>query len=456
MKKIDFLFIYEVKSREIENICLIKYELEKRGYTVEVINTWYYLKKLPPKYSPEVIITFALYNDETYKFISTFSSKITKIMNLQWEQIGSVKEETDTNSLFFLDGISKYCVNVCWGENTYNRLKNVCRIGENNLLLSGHITLDFLRNDLKQYYYSKEFIMNKYDIPQNKRICIFVSSFSYVNLPESIANQANYSSSELSNFIKISNESQKMIIKWIADYLEKNDDVVFIYRPHPAEAQNESIMKIAEDTNNFRIISDYSVKQWAWVSDIVYMWYSTSIAEAFYSQKSCYILRPLEVPSERELGIYKEADFITNYKDFEYSVTRNDYNFPISQDVMNSYYHIDYDTPTYIKICNKLEEMLFSNEFILPKLTNQQRIPIYLRVKRYVYRSKIRPILEFMSDWIKIDFPYHKRRKKKKTDGTESYILEMIEKNYVTQDEILTIQNDIKNTLKRVGSEDDK
>ena len=28
MKKTDFLFVYEIKNRELENICLLKYELE--------------------------------------------------------------------------------------------------------------------------------------------------------------------------------------------------------------------------------------------------------------------------------------------------------------------------------------------------------------------------------------------------------------------------------------------
>ena len=32
MKKVDFLFIYEVKNRELENICLLAAELEKRGF----------------------------------------------------------------------------------------------------------------------------------------------------------------------------------------------------------------------------------------------------------------------------------------------------------------------------------------------------------------------------------------------------------------------------------------
>ena len=35
MKKVDFLFIYEVRNRELENICLLAAELEKYGVKEE-------------------------------------------------------------------------------------------------------------------------------------------------------------------------------------------------------------------------------------------------------------------------------------------------------------------------------------------------------------------------------------------------------------------------------------
>ena len=78
MKNVDFLFIYEVKAREFENICLLKYELERRGYTVEILNTWYYINKIPPRINAKVVISFALYNDNTFKFISSYTNKIEK------------------------------------------------------------------------------------------------------------------------------------------------------------------------------------------------------------------------------------------------------------------------------------------------------------------------------------------------------------------------------------------
>ena len=44
-KHVDFLFVYEVKARELENICLLACELERRGYTTAIVNSWTMLKK---------------------------------------------------------------------------------------------------------------------------------------------------------------------------------------------------------------------------------------------------------------------------------------------------------------------------------------------------------------------------------------------------------------------------
>ena len=46
---VDFLFVYEIKAREVENDALIAYELRKRGYSCAFVNTWKSLEKLLPK-----------------------------------------------------------------------------------------------------------------------------------------------------------------------------------------------------------------------------------------------------------------------------------------------------------------------------------------------------------------------------------------------------------------------
>ena len=38
IEELDFLFIYEHKVRELENLCLLKYELDRRGYRTKIIH----------------------------------------------------------------------------------------------------------------------------------------------------------------------------------------------------------------------------------------------------------------------------------------------------------------------------------------------------------------------------------------------------------------------------------
>ena len=146
---------------------------------------------------------------------------------MQWEQVGSIKEESNEDTLFRLSGIAKFALNICWGEKTYNRLKEYSDISDKNLFMSGHLTLDFLREEFRNYFYSRNELFLKYNISIDKKVCLFISSFSYVNLPNSIASISTNTNEELEEFIKVSNNSQKKILEWIMKYLTDNKDVIF-------------------------------------------------------------------------------------------------------------------------------------------------------------------------------------------------------------------------------------
>lgn len=448
MKNVDFLFIYEVKPRELENICLLKYELEKRGYSVALLNTWYYIRSKPPKYNPKVVISFALYNDNTFKFISGYVRNINKIVNMQWEQVGSNTEESDNDTLFRLSGMANHALNICWGTKTYNRLREISHINERNLYVSGHVTLDFLRDSFEDYYCKKEEILSKYNISATSRICLMVSSFSYVNLPGKIASIGSNDSLNLSNFIELSVASQEKILEWIKSYINQNPDVVFIYRPHPAESNNTKLLDIAKNNKNFRIIGDYSVKQWLTISDVIYMWYSTSLAEAYYSKKPTYILRPFKIEYERELGIYNESKTLTNFDEFATSVKSDEYSFPISKENLDKYYYVDPNEPAYIKIANKLEEVILSDYYLLPKLNKNQTVSKWIRCKRYLSRTKIYNLVEFITINSKINTSYFRRKRLAKVDGTDLYNKQMSMQNCATDDEIKLLQNKIQDVLR--------
>lgn len=448
MKKVDFLFVYEVKARELENICLLKYELERRGYTVVLINTWYYLKRKVPRYKANVVVTFALYNNDTYKFITSYVKKINKLVNLQWEQVGTTSDEKSEKSLFYIKGEAKKAVHVCWGMKTKERLMQNCGIDEKKLMLTGHISLDFLRDDLVSYYQSKEEIFKEFSIPANKKICLFISSFSHVNLPDDIIGTDTDIGYSLMEYIKLSNKSQEKIIEWITLVLLKHRDIIFIYRPHPAEANNEKLVDLAHMYDNLFVISELSIKQWILVSDVMYTWYSTSLAEIYASGKRCFILRPLPIPQDIDLAIYEGAEFVTDFSSFESTLDNNEQSFPVQETVMTQYYYIDRNTPAYSKICDGLIDIYNNDYFLIPESGEGQKLSIKKRFKNRIYRSFINDYISYISENTRINIPILNRRRQSKLNGYSAYIDDMTSRNYASENEINQIVGRIKTVLK--------
>lgn len=76
IEELDFLFIYEHKVRELENLCLLKYELDRRGYRVKIVHIEdaEALKAMRPIYHTKVV--------EPWRVIRTaLSSGIRKILS---------------------------------------------------------------------------------------------------------------------------------------------------------------------------------------------------------------------------------------------------------------------------------------------------------------------------------------------------------------------------------------
>jgi len=450
MKKVDFLFVYEVKVREIENICLLKYELEKRGYSVEFINTWYYQKKKIPKIDAVVVISFALFDDDVYNYICSFVHKFQKLINLQWEQLGTNKSEEDTLSRFFIKGLSKEAVHLAWGEKTFNRL-NSCGIDKKNIKITGHITMDFLNESFLPYYMSKEKLFDLYNIPLDKKICLFISSFTLTNLSniqntkinEAKENAKKATLIDIDDFVLISTITQKNILNWITSILKERDDLVFIYRPHPAEYIPDENISILKNYKNFFVISEHSVRQWIIACDVITTWYSTSLAEVYFAKKNCYILRPNDIPTEMDLALYKNAAFVTNYNSFKQIFDEKLDAFPADENLIKKYYAQD-NNFNYIKICDVFEEV-YKNDFYNAPLPKDLLlgISVSIRIKQIILSTGL---MRFFTILFK---KYSKRLQNiyNLYYEIDEYTQQMQKKNYASEEEINLIINKIKNCL---------
>ncbi len=437
MKKVDILFLYETKVRELENICLIKNELEERGYTVGVQNTWCSLGQKKRPYKAKVVVTHGMYHDGIYEFVKSLVGTAPKVVNMQCEQIGTVADEQDDNSRFILHGVSNQCMNICWGDRTVKRLAEKSKIDSKHLKKTGHVTLDFCREDLRGYYLSRDEIFAKYGIPSNLEVNLFISSFAYVNLPDDIEKSSDMLNKE--HFISFSKQSFKGILSWFTQLLDTHPEQAIVYRPHPAEANNAELIELSNKfAGRFFVISDLSVKQWVCVSNRVYTWYSTSAAEVYMFGVPCAILRPVQIMPHMELALFEGASFITEYSDFEASVA-NGLQSSISSETFHQYYSVE-QVPSYIRVADAIEEVFDDDSFMIKYSSAKKRKGFGARCRSLVYKILV-GVKSVLPKGCKLLDKYKKKL-------PDEYTLQLQQRNYASDTEIKEIQQRLKSILK--------
>ena len=387
MKKIDVLFIYETRVRELESICLLKSEMERRGYKTAVLNTWNEIGHKGHKYDAKVVVSPSMYHDGIFDFVKDLSGNVPKLVNLQWEQIGPVGDETREDAWYILKGLAHQCVNICWGDETYNRLLTRAGIDEKHLRKTGQIAMDFCRPEYKDYYMSREKLFSQYGIPLDKNVNLFISSFSYVDLPKTQQDQSLFS--EVNKFIEISCRSFHGVLDWLDQLLAEYPEQVFVYRPHPAEAQNDRLKEMeSKYSGRFFVITELSVKQWIATTDRVYTWFSTATAEAYAFRKPVAVLRPVQMPEEMETTLLQHAKKIDNYKDFALTMEK-DFEQSLSAEDFNRFYLYD-DIPAYVRVCNAIEEVLKDDQYFIMDPRPKEKERCIAKIKKCAHAAMAR------------------------------------------------------------------
>ena len=397
MIELDFLFIYEHKVRELENLCLMKYELDRRGYRTHIvqIEDEAAVKAVKPIYHAKVVVLMACYQNSSLEWHTKDFVKFEKAIDLQWENIVYPKDEKDPKAYKNYSGIAKEVVRVSWGEMNRRRMLDVAHLDPRKVKLIGHVGMDFLRDELKGYYRSREDILKQYQIPVNKRVYLFISPFFSDHLTESHIDEMcrRFGEGWRDYYDVFMRNSKQVILEWMEQVCKDQEDVVFIYRPHPGET-SETANRMQDRLPNFRVIPDLSVKQWILACDKVYTGNSSTFVEAFFAKKMCYMLFPLPVPADYELAMIKGADKICDFEAFRKSTTETDEKFPIREEVINEVYAIDWDKPSYVKFADMAEEVL--------------RDPYYTLTKRQLkeYRTKQSFPIRCVKAVSRIDFLY--------------------------------------------------
>lgn len=390
MQEYDFLLMYEHKVRELDNLCLLKYELDRRGYRTKILyaNDYELVKSRTPVYKTKVLIIGYCYTSSSIRDYASYRIKFDKVINLQWEQVTTNEQEKDSGSFRNLSGLAKEIVHISWGEKNQKRLIEKAGVAPRNVKVTGNITMDLLRPEFRGFYFPREEIYRRYDLPEEKKLCLFIAGFKYVEVSAEAkrATIARFGEGRR-HYLEVAEKEQLTILQWFRQFLEENKDCVIVYRPHPGDPSPRA-EKLAQEYENFRVISELSVKQWIAVSDLVYAWNSTAILEAFFAGKNPIYLCPYPIPEDQDHPLLMEMNKVEDYETFRKTVSGEVLDIGLTKEMVNPFYLVDEKRASYLKIVDAFEEVYRDDIYTLD---NRQR-----RAYRRLYSFKDRMVIIFM------------------------------------------------------------
>lgn len=368
---VDIVIRYEHKVRELESIMLIRMEMERRGYSVAFTANYDYKSTI--RYNPKLIVSPAIYWEDTLlSDLKEYGLK-RKIANLLWEQLIGIKEEESINCSHNITGAGQKAIAFCWGQRTQSRLVKAGMPIKNTKVV-GQINTDFLRGPLSATIMTKEQLAMQFGLNKNARWNLFVSSFAYCELDELQKELIIKVCGEkyLNEFTEISNISRIEILKWFEEVLNYYPNDIFIYRPHPDEAKKSVVLKDLElKYKNFFVISELAVKHWVNASDMIYNWYSTGIVDAIILNKPYRILRPIVIPKEYDYRLFYNAVHIKSLSEFKEDYPSLEIKDIVDKKLYSEYYYIP-ERYVYKEICDTLEDMLNTRKYDIKYTINEK------------------------------------------------------------------------------------
>lgn len=364
IKKIDFLLVYEHKMRELENLCLLAVELENRGYSTEIVGCMDLSRKITPIYDVEVIIVPGALNNISFNYYLGKFVKFKKIISMPCEQV--IIDFKNALKLDVLETLGKDSIFITWGDYYKRHLIELSNCIPENIEICGHISMDFWKEGFHGYYNSdKSELAKRNNLDVKKKWNLFISSLVMPTKSEkdivdliSLTGWNGYRER-----YKIEVKTQNDILMWFENLLKENRNEIIIYRPHPAEINNQKLTELENRYSNFRVIDEGSVRQWIALCNRIFTWSSTSIVDVYFAKKNCYILRPVAIPNDIDVPIYIDASIIKDEGDFKkIFISKEVENFPLNMKLLSDYYDIS-DNYSFKKVANVCEKVIEGNEY---------------------------------------------------------------------------------------------
>lgn len=316
MKKVDFLLYYEHWQRELFGLSLLKYELEKEGYTVALSAAPIYKSEDYVGYflDPEVIVYPWYYRDRNVISAHAFSDKPKKIINMQAEQI--LSEWSLGSGFYYTKKEAHSAFHVAWTEEQRERFIQ-SGIKEKNIISSGSINYDVNNKVFDIMYKSKEELAKESDIDSSKEWIVYFASFTYIARSNEEMDELETKLPGAYELKRIYEDVKEQTIEWIKKYLINNPNKIIIYKPHPDEIYDIKLEKLSKKLSNFKYISRYTIHEWINVCEKVITWNSTSVVEALLKDKKSALVRPNKVSEKYLINLPNEIFSAESYQGFE-------------------------------------------------------------------------------------------------------------------------------------------
>lgn len=337
-RKVKILFYVEHVNREIDTINYIvkALKLGKDDYVICSTNFFMGLSKL--LYAPDLIVTPWLYSDYCYNKLFSFPfQRNVRALNLHHEQITNL----DRLEALLPKGKAVEFHHVSWGKRFEARLLNE-GIHEDFIRNTGSLRLIKAESSLSKKEMSRHYLNN--EALAEKKWHLFISSFSWKNLPDSLLKKVEKNGRKnVWQYKKIVRESYLKTLDWIEAYLSVYSDEVFIYRLHPSENIDEELMHLKEKYINFHVVSELKVTDWIEYSDIIDLWISTSISEVLLYNKPVRVIRPITLPDNVEIIGFNDFIKVCNVESFLNVDNVYFHNLDTAKSYLKEYYSIDID-----------------------------------------------------------------------------------------------------------------
>lgn len=309
--KIDILILYEHVQRELKNACILRFLLEREGYTVRINNVAWRKGLLNTIYKPKMIISPSCQNDDgmfyiLHNYIGAYNGGY-KILNLYSEQLAN----SSAKDMLRVKDLALKIYHCAWGSFTYNRLLET-GIDERQIRITGSQRLDFTKPMFRNLLVDRKDLASKYGLDKDKKWIMMVGNF-----PAKDEQKLNYLSSvgydnfrELKDLTK---DTYYELIKWYEAILndkDLKDKIELIYRPHPNEIMDVKIIDLSKKYQHFHVIGDLTISEWAMNINLAYIWSSTSSIEISTAGVPIIALTPYKIKPYLEMELVKEIEKI--------------------------------------------------------------------------------------------------------------------------------------------------